>query len=206
MAACAGTRRVCQRVPGWIYKPSWDLPLLILSAALVPVPFLIAWSAQASGWMRPQQAIDLVNIAVAALVGGPHLFSTITYTLLDGGFRARHGRYAAFAFLLPMGVVYLGIYQYRLLITLFFSWASLHVLHQIIYLTDCYRARSGFAEREWSRYVDFETIERSVSGKAKALETRSPGWKSQRDAPHLRSAVKGQQTDFRSDTRRPGRQ
>jgi hypothetical protein len=158
MAAYAGTRRVCQRVPGWIYKPSWDLPLLILSAALVPLPFLVAWSAQLSGWLRPQQAIDLVNIAVAALVGGPHLFSTVTYTLLDGNFRARHGRYAAFAFLLPLAVVYLGIYQYRLLITLFFSWASLHVLHQIIYLTDCYRTRSGFAEREWSRYVDYGLI------------------------------------------------
>jgi len=158
MAACAGSRRVCQRVPGWIYKPSWDLPVLILSAGLVPLPFLVAWSVQTSGWMQPQQAIDLVNIAVATLVGGPHLFSTITYTLLDGGFRARHGRYAAFAFLLPVAVVCLGIYQYRLLITLFFAWASLHVLHQIIYLTDCYRTRTGLAEREWSRYVDYGLI------------------------------------------------
>jgi hypothetical protein len=54
-------------------------------------------------------------------------------------------------------VVVLGIYQYTLLITFFFSWASLHVLHQIIYLTDCYRAR-GAAEPAWSRYIDYGLI------------------------------------------------
>src|SRR5215469_1855567 len=48
-----------RREPGWIYKPSWDLPVLIGSAVLVPMPFLIAWLAQISGWMKPQQAIDL---------------------------------------------------------------------------------------------------------------------------------------------------
>ena len=57
------------REPGWIYKPSWDLPLLIFSAILVPLPFLAAWGAQVSGWLKPQQAIDAINIAVAALVG-----------------------------------------------------------------------------------------------------------------------------------------
>src|SRR6516162_9920217 len=108
MAAIAGAAGVLsRRQPGWIYKPSWDLPLLIFSAVLVPFPFLVAWGAQASGWMRPQQAIDLINITVAALIGGPHLFSTITFTFLDGKFRARHPRYVALAFLLPAAVIYL---------------------------------------------------------------------------------------------------
>ncbi len=147
-----------RRVPGWIYKPSWDLPLIIFSAALVPLPFLVAWIAQVSGWMKPQQAIDLINITVALLIGGPHLFSTITYTFLDGNFRARHRWYAYLAFLLPAVVIYLGVYHYTILITFFFSWASLHVLHQIIYLTDCYRARNSFAEQRWSRLVDYGLI------------------------------------------------
>jgi hypothetical protein len=159
MAAFAGTTTlVSQREPGWIYKPSWDLPLIIFSAALVPLPFLVAWIAQFSGWMTQQQAVDVINIAVAALVGGPHLFSTITFTFLDGKFRSRHPRYAALAFLLPVGVVYMGIYHYLFLVTFFFSWASLHVLHQIIYLTDCYRARASWAEQRWSRYVDYGLI------------------------------------------------
>ncbi len=149
---------VSQRRQGWIYKPSWDLPLIIFSAVLVPLPFLVAWVAEASGWMKPQQAINLVNITVAALIGGPHLFSTITYTFLDGRFRARHPWYAKLAFLLPILVVYFGVKQYTLLITFFFTWASLHVLHQIIYLTDCYRTRNNRPEPPWSRLVDYGLI------------------------------------------------
>ena len=157
-ALAASPALVPQRQSGWIYKPSWDLPLLILSAVLVPLPFLVAWVAQATGWMKPEQIIDLINITVAALVGGPHLFSTITFTFLDGRFRTRHPRYAALAFLLPVAVIYLGVKQYTLLITFFFTWASLHVLHQIIYLTDCYRERNGSADPRWSRWVDYGLI------------------------------------------------
>jgi hypothetical protein len=158
MAAYARSAPAIDRVPGWIYKPSWDLPLLIFSAVLVPLPFLVAWGAQVSGWLKPQQAIDAINIAVAALVGGPHLFSTITFTFLDGKFRARHPRYAAAAFILPAIVIYLGIFHYTALITFFFSWASLHVLHQIIYLTDCYRARGERPDQRWSRWIDYGVI------------------------------------------------
>src|SRR5882724_11936659 len=159
MAAYAqATAFAPRREPVWIYKPSWDLPLIIFSAALVPLPFLVAWLAQLFGWMQQQQAVDLINITVALLIGGPHLFSTVTYTFLDGNFRSRHRWYASLALLLPVVVVYLGVYHYTILITFFFSWASLHVLHQIIYLTDCYRARSAVAEQPWSRFVDYGLI------------------------------------------------
>jgi hypothetical protein len=158
MAAFAGTPTfAASREPGWLYKASWDLPVLIFSAVLVPLPFLVAWLAQAAGF-KQQQAIDLINIVVAALIGGPHLFSTITYTFLDPNFRSRYRWYASLAFLLPMLVIYLGIYHYIVLVTFFFTWASLHVLHQIIYLTDCYRARSTSTEQSWSRYVDYGLI------------------------------------------------
>src|SRR5512146_512034 len=106
MASFAGSASLSlRREPGWIYKPSWDLPLLIFSAVLVPFPFLVAWGAQVSGWMNPRQAIDLINILVAGLVGGPHLFSTVTFTFLDPKFRARHPRYALLALALPPIVV-----------------------------------------------------------------------------------------------------
>ena len=147
-----------QRESGWIYKPSWDLPVLIFSAALVPLPFFVAWLAQVTGWMKQQQAIDLINITVALLIGGPHLFSTVTYTFLDGNFRTRHKWYASLALVLPVIVLYLGVYYYTILITFFFTWASLHVLHQVIYLTDCYRARSTVVEEKWSKLVDYGLI------------------------------------------------
>src|SRR5580700_5692675 len=158
MAAIAVAPVASRREPGWIYNRPWDLSLIIFSAVLVPLPFLVAWAAQATGWMTEQKAIDAINIAVALLIGGPHLFSTISYTLLDDRFRAKHGVFAKFALLLPLIVVYLGVTHYQLLITFFFTWASLHVLHQIIYLTDCYRARAQKREPEWSKFVDYGLI------------------------------------------------
>ena len=157
-AIAASPGLLTERQPGWIYKASWDLPLLILSAVLVPLPILVAWAAQAMGLMTPEKVIDLINITVSALVGGPHLFSTITYTLLDGRFRERHPRYAILACLIPLAVVYLGVKHYIFLITFFFGWASLHVLHQIIYLADCYRARAGTRDPRWSQIVDYGLI------------------------------------------------
>jgi hypothetical protein len=72
-----------------------------LSAVLVPLPFLAAWSAHVWGWV--------INIVVASLVGGPHLFSTV----LDARFRAQHPRYLAAALTLPLLVLYLGMTQLR---------------------------------------------------------------------------------------------
>ena len=157
-AIAASPGLLTERQPGWIYKASWDLPLLILSAVLVPLPILVAGAAQAMGWMTPEKVIDLINITVSALVGGPHLFSTITYTLLDGRFRERHPRYAILACSIPLAVVYLGVKHYTFLITFFFGWASLHVLHQIIYLADCYRARARTRDPRWSQIVDYGLI------------------------------------------------
>src|SRR5690349_7583993 len=140
-SAAAGPPLVLQRERGWICSRQWDLTLIIGSAILVPLPLLFAALAQTTGWMTQEQAVDPINIAVAALIGGPHLFSTVTFTFLNGSFLKRRPLYAACSFLLPIVVVYLGTYHYAFLVNFFFAWASLHVLHQIIYLSDCYRAQ-----------------------------------------------------------------
>lgn len=158
MAALAQAPVLIQREPGWIYNKSWDLSRIILSAILVPMPFLFAWAAQRTGWISERQAIDVINIIVAALVGGPHLFSTFTVTFLDRSFRRSHPRYTWLSLMIPVAVIYLGVYQYTLLITFFFSWASLHVLHQIIYLSDCYRVKNGSRDPRWSRAVDYGVV------------------------------------------------
>ena len=157
-AAAVGAPNALKREAGWIYKPSWDLPLLIFSAVLVPFPLLFAWAVQRSGWMAERQAIDLINISVAALIGGPHLFSTVTYTFLDERFRRAHPWYVGFSFVLPAIVIYLGVWHYTALITFFFAWASVHVLHQVIYLADCYRAQAAAPDPRWSRLVDYGVI------------------------------------------------
>jgi hypothetical protein len=157
-AAAASPSILLQREPGWIYNKSWDLSRIILSAALVPAPFLLAWAAEQTGWISRQQAIDAINILVAALAGGPHLFSTFTLTFFDGSFRRQHPVYMWSSLVIPVMVIYLGIYHYTARIAFFFSWASLHVLHQVIYLTDCYRAKGRAPDPPWSRAVDYGLI------------------------------------------------
>lgn len=147
-----------EREPGWIYKKPWDLTLLIFSAVLVPIPFLVAWAAERSGLLTQQGAIDLVNMAVAGLVGGPHLLTTFTYTFFDKKFMKRHPVFAFSSLVLPAGVIYMGIFHYGVLIFLFFMWASLHILHQLIYISDCYRQRGGQPDPLWSRLVDYGVI------------------------------------------------
>ena len=147
-----------QRKPGWIYNKRWDLTYLILSAALVPVPLLFAAFAEASGLMPRSTAIDIVNILVAGLIGGPHLYSTFTLTYLNRSFVKQHPIYTASSIFIPAFVIYMGIYHYRYLILTFFTWASLHVLHQIIYIVDCYRERRGLQEPLWSRLTDYGVV------------------------------------------------
>ena len=158
MAAVAEAPFLVRQEPGWIYNKSWDLSRIILSAVLVPMPFLFAWAAQKTGWISERQAIDVINILVAGLVGGPHLFSTFTLTFLDASFRRTHPVYTWLSLIIPVIVVYLGLFHYTALITFFFSWASLHVLHQVIYLSDCYRAKNGGRDPLWSRAVDYGVI------------------------------------------------
>src|SRR5438874_7551210 len=100
--AAAGSPLAFQRERGWICSRQWDLTLIIGSAILVPLPLIFASLAQLSGWMTQQQAIDTINIIVAALIGGPHLFSTVTFTFLNGAFLKRRPLYAACSFLLPL--------------------------------------------------------------------------------------------------------
>lgn len=156
--AAAGSTLPFPRESGWICSRRWDLSLLIGSAILVPLPLLFASLAQVSGWMTQQQAVDAINIVVAALIGGPHLFSTVTFTFLNKSFLKRRPVYAACSFVLPILVIYLGTFHYATLVNFFFAWASLHVLHQIIYLSDCYRAQSPAPDPAWSRLIDYGLI------------------------------------------------
>ena len=74
--------------PGvWLRSPSWDLTFLILSAALVPIPLLLYHGLGVS-----QTAVNLI---VAGLIGGPHLYSTFTYTFMEPNYRRRHRRFLA---------------------------------------------------------------------------------------------------------------
>jgi hypothetical protein len=134
----------------WLRSASWDLSFLILSAALVPIPLL------AHHLLGLSQTA--VNLLVAGLIGGPHLYSTFTYTFMEPGYRRRHRRFLAASLALPVFVTVLSFVNLQILLTVFFLWASIHVLHQITYLNDCYAAKGPVARPARERLVDYGVV------------------------------------------------
>ena len=131
----------------WLRSRNWDLGFLILSVALVPIPLLLYHGLGVS-----QTAVNLI---VAGLIGGPHLYSTFTYTFFEPNYRARHRRFMLGSLLLPVLVTILAFVNLQVLLTIFFTWASVHVLHQITYINDCYMAKRPVRRSTRSRIVDY---------------------------------------------------
>src|SRR5215203_2247827 len=115
----------------WLISPGYDLVFIIFSSALLVVPHLFAQLGGASN--------TVVDLIVTAFIGGPHLFATYTMTIMEPHFRERYRRYTWGALLMPVLVVSLAIYNLTLLVTIFFFWASVHVIHQAAYIADSYR-------------------------------------------------------------------
>jgi hypothetical protein len=89
------------------------------------------------------------------LIGGPHLFATYTMTVMEPGFRARYPRYSRAALLLPIAIVSLAVLNLTLLVTLFFFWASIHVIHQAAFVADAYRMKDPRGWSWSSRVIDY---------------------------------------------------
>ncbi len=143
----------------WLISPGYDLAFIIFSSALLVVPHLFA---QIGGLSNV-----IVDLLVTALIGGPHLFATYTMTFMEPHFRERYRRYTWGAFLMPVLVVSLAIYNLTLLVTIFFFWASVHVIHQAAYIADSYRFKDprgrGLSRwRLWSRVIDYGLLMTSL--------------------------------------------
>jgi hypothetical protein len=136
--------------PAWIHGRRWDLTWLIGSAVVVPIGILLVWTGASS---------DLMNLAVTALMGGPHLFSTFLTTYFNPRFRRRHGfALAAITLLVPAFVWWMALRHFQWLMTFFVLWASLHVVQQNAYLAQVYRRRSGRPDPGWSRFLDLALL------------------------------------------------
>src|SRR3990172_9175490 len=143
------------RLPGnglWLKDRRWDLTFISLSILLVATPYLIYLAmlqlprligplAAAAGTTPDDLSRNGVNLLVALLVGGPHMYSTFTRTALDTDFSKRNRGFLLSSLFIPVIVVLLAVVNLSLLLTVFFFWASIHVLHQIIYITDLYNQR-----------------------------------------------------------------
>ena len=134
----------------WLRSRNWDLTFLILSAALVPIPLLMFHGLGVS-----QTAVNLI---VAGLIGGPHLYSTFTYTVMQRGYREQHRAFLLGSLLLPVIVTVLAFTNMQILLTLFFTWASIHVLHQISYINDSYAAKRPVKRPFRDKVIDYGVI------------------------------------------------
>jgi len=147
-AAMAGGSEV------WIHNKRFDLLFLTLSGALVFFPYLSYGLLQRLGVAEGTSSL-IVGLSVTVLVGGPHMYSTYLRTALEPRFRARYGLLAYLPLVVIPTLVVLGaVYNFLLLLTGFFLWASLHVTHQAQYISETYRMRAGAPVRPLDRWLD----------------------------------------------------
>jgi hypothetical protein len=125
----------------------------LLSLQPVIQPLVNLFNADAESLSR-----NIVNASVALLVGGPHMYATYTRTVFDRGFAEKHRRLLWSSLLIPLVVIFLAFFNLVLLLTVFFFWASIHVLHQIIFIIDLYRQKQTAEMPLLYRFADYAVI------------------------------------------------
>ncbi|HEX6304493.1 MAG TPA: hypothetical protein VFZ76_09915 [Anaerolineales bacterium] len=153
----------------WLRSRDWDLTWITLSVVLVATPYLaylgllslesvIEPMAEYFGASVDSLSRNIVNAGVALLVGGPHMYATFTRTALDRKFTRQHRKLMWSSLIIPIIVITLAMLNLPLLLTLFFFWASIHVLHQIIYIIELYNHKQKSALSRFSRLADYGVV------------------------------------------------
>ncbi|MDX1994860.1 MAG: hypothetical protein SF029_20925 [bacterium] len=149
----------------WLRNRKWDLLFITLSVIVVPLPYLVyLLLANANVGLTEDSARNLVNGFVAVAVGGPHMMSTFLRTGLDENFKQRYPMLVRSSIIIPIVVVSLAFLNLTLLLTVFFFWAALHVLHQVTYIVELYNhkehriVRKGSAVSLQARLIDYAVI------------------------------------------------
>lgn len=152
----------------WLRSPRWDLSFLILSIFIAAVPYSIylifggraLHTADIPG-TGAYNARGFVNNLVAIFVGGPHMYATFTRTILDPQFLRERSRFIASSFLIPVAVFTMAIWTYQTyvwLLTIFFAMASVHALHQLVWLTEAYNRKGHGHLSMASRLIDYGVV------------------------------------------------
>lgn len=156
----------------WLRNKTWDLAFISLSVVLVALPivaYLLAnqFSPHINQFLRAagssfvwddDASRNLVNGLIALFIGGPHMYATYTRTAFDKDFKRKHKLVMGLSFLIPIGVVYFGVTNFRFLLTVFFFWASVHILHQIVFIMECYNKKSSRSLTSRARMIDYSVI------------------------------------------------
>jgi len=153
----------------WLHSRDWDLTFISLSVILVTVPYLayigllelqpaMTPLAARLGTTVDDLSRNIINGVVALAVGGPHMYATFTRTALDRTYVRKRKRMIWSSLIIPVAVITLAVLSLRVLLTLFFFWASIHVLHQIIYITELYNHKQKTSLTRFSRVADYAVI------------------------------------------------
>ena len=153
----------------WLHSRDWDLTFISLSVVLVTLPYLayigllemqpaLTPLAVRLGTTVDDLSRNIINAVVALAVGGPHMYATFTRTALDRVYVQKRKRMIWSSLIIPVAVITLAVLSLRLLLTLFFFWASIHVLHQIIYITELYNHKQKTSLTKFSRIADYAVI------------------------------------------------
>jgi hypothetical protein len=147
----------------WLRNRNWDTLFMTLSVFLVPLPYLVYLLGVQMG-LHEDVSRNGVNLVVALLVGGPHMYATFMRTALDEHFVKRYPMLIRSSIIIPIVVVSLAFLNLTLLLTIFFFWASIHVLHQVTYVVELYNVRAGKVDPKFSavspiaRAIDYSLI------------------------------------------------
>ncbi len=148
----------------WLRNRRWDLIFIILSVLGVPLPYLFYLFGKDVLQLDPDTSRNIINGFVAVAVGGPHMMSTLLRTNFDGDFRRRYPMLIRSSIIIPIIVVSLAFLNLTLLLTIFFFWAMLHVLHQVTYIVELYNhkehqiVRHTSAVSLQSRAIDYAVV------------------------------------------------
>lgn len=147
----------------WLHSRNWDLAFITLSVIFVPLPYLVYLLAVQLG-VDPHVGRNIVNGFVAIAIGGPHMMSTFLRTGLDKDFNKRYPMLIRSSIIIPIIVVSLAFLNLNLLLTVFFFWAAIHVLHQVTYIVELYNhkehrfVRTNSAVSLPARLIDYAVI------------------------------------------------
>lgn len=148
----------------WLRDKKWDLMFITFSVIVVPLPYVFYLIGRDWFGMTDDVSRNAVNAFVAIAVGGPHMMSTFLRTGLDNAFKQRYPMLIRSSIIIPIVVISLAFLNLNLLLTVFFFWASLHVLHQVTYIVELYNHRekkiepSSSAVTLRSRLIDYAVV------------------------------------------------
>jgi len=146
----------------WLRNKRWDLLFITLSVVVVPLPYVMYLLGLQLG-LDDDTSRNLVNTFVAVAIGGPHMMSTFLRTGLDERFKERYPTLIRSSIIIPVIVISLAFLNLNLMLTFFFFWASLHVLHQVTYIVELYNHKEAHFVRQsalspLSRAIDYAVV------------------------------------------------